>query len=118
MHGRSCTGAFEKMGVRSHCTSFLVALPPLDQSYLVLCFALAYFSFLPLCSTSSLMLQNDPSVHCEYVLLPLVNKEVEWPVARQDKVRWGNQTGYWDEEGQSQREQDGHFVPSHLAKHR
>ena len=28
----------------------------------------------------------------EYVLLSLVNKEADWPIARQDKVRRDNQT--------------------------
>lgn len=38
------------------------------------------------------MLWENYSVHCEYVLLSLVNKEAYWPIARQGKVRWVNQT--------------------------
>ena len=38
------------------------------------------------------MLWNNPSVHCEYVLFSLVNKEADWPIARQDQVRQDNQT--------------------------
>ena len=40
----------------------------------------------------AIVLWNNPSVHCEYALLSLVNKEADWPIARQDKVRWDNQT--------------------------
>ena len=36
-----------------------------------------------------------------YALLSMVNNKADWPVARQDKVRWGNQIDDWDEEGQS-----------------
>lgn len=33
-----------------------------------------------------------PSLHCEYVLLSLINKAVDWPIARQDRVRQDKQT--------------------------
>ena len=32
------------------------------------------------------LLWNNPSVHCKYILLLLVNKEDNWPIAMQDKV--------------------------------
>ena len=38
------------------------------------------------------MLWNNPSVHCEHVLLSLVSKESDWPITSQDKVRQDNQT--------------------------
>lgn len=47
------------------------------------------------------VLWDHLSVLCEYVLLSLVNNKAVWPVAGQDKVRQGNQTEDWDEEGQS-----------------
>lgn len=33
-----------------------------------------------------------PSLHCEYGLLSLINKAVDWPIARQDRVRQDKQT--------------------------
>ena len=44
-----------------------------------------------LASTSQL-LWNNLSIHCEYVSLLLVNKEADWPIARKDKVRQDNLT--------------------------
>ena len=32
------------------------------------------------------MLWNNPSVHCEYILLFLVSKEADWPVAGQKEI--------------------------------
>ena len=43
---------------------------------------------------------NNPSVRCEYASLSLINNKAVWPIARQDKVRWDNQTEDWDKEGQ------------------
>ena len=52
---------------------------------LYICFAHLSFDFLSL--------WDNPSVHCEYVLLSLANKKkTVWPIARQDKVRWDKQT--------------------------
>ena len=39
-----------------------------------------------------MILWNNPSVQCEYVLFSLVNKEADWPIARQVKIRQANQT--------------------------
>lgn len=33
-----------------------------------------------------------PSLHCEYVLLLLINKAADWPIARQDRDRQDKQT--------------------------
>lgn len=33
------------------------------------------------------VLWKNPSVHCKYVFLALVNKEADWPIARHAKVR-------------------------------
>lgn len=41
---------------------------------------------------NSHLLRNNPSVQGEYVLQSLDNKEVDWPISRQDKVRQNNQT--------------------------
>lgn len=38
------------------------------------------------------MLWNNPSGYCEYFLLTLVNKDADWPIARQDEVGQDNQT--------------------------
>ena len=62
------------------------------------------------------MLWNNPSVHCEYVLFSLVNKEADWPIARRDKVRWDNQTedtgikGWCERVADRHRQEDGHAV--------
>lgn len=37
------------------------------------------------------MLWNNPSTYYEYVLLSLANKEADWLIAKQDKVRQNNQ---------------------------
>lgn len=38
------------------------------------------------------MLRNNPSICCEYILLSLVSKNVDWPLTRQNKARWDRQT--------------------------
>lgn len=41
---------------------------------------------------NSHMLWNNLSIQGEYGLQSLDNKEVDWPISRQDKVRQNNQT--------------------------
>ena len=38
------------------------------------------------------LLWNNLSIGCEYVLLLLLNKKADWPMARQNKARWESQT--------------------------
>lgn len=39
------------------------------------------------------VLWNNPSAHSEYVSFSLVNKEADWPITKQDKLKQDNQTG-------------------------
>ena len=42
-----------------------------------------------------------PSVICEYVLFPLVNKKLIWPIAWQNRAMWKTQTEIQGEKGWS-----------------
>ena len=44
---------------------------------------------------------DNSFVCCDYALLSLVNNKTDWPIARQDKIRWDNQTEDRDEERQT-----------------
>lgn len=57
-------------------------------SYIFLCHRVhSQCRYLIHCEKSK-VLWNNPSVHFEYVLSSLVNKEANWPIGRQDKVMW------------------------------